>query len=313
MHMVRYRRNRTRMAFIRELMAEYALKRRPVDFDNHKAVVSIIGDYISDRIRVEGIYEREFLELLRDRVLNHADCSQKVALDVGANIGNHSLFLSNLFKRVIAFEPNPLARSILDLNLGLNEVANIEVRAVGLSDQEGITHLRFDPANLGAASASPFARSVGSSRREEIKLALGDEEIDPSEPVGFIKVDVEGAEEGVLKGLARTIQTHGPVIMMEQWADVIDAVSGTSPSFSLLRSLDYAAWEVVSPRRFRGRLGKLMTLILGHSETDLCPIDRLQKRDYLTLIFTPRSYVFPPPFRYDAGSIGRRGKGAPGA
>jgi len=185
-----------------------------------------------------------------------------------------------------------LARSILDLNLALNEITNIEVRPVGLADREGIAHLRFGPANLGAASASSFARSVGSARCEEIKLAIGDEEIDPTEPVGFIKVDVEGAEEGVLKGLARTIRAHRPIIMMEQWADVIDAVSGTSPSFSLLRSLDYAAWEVVSPRRFRGRLGKLMTLILGHSETDLCPIDRLQKRDYLTMIFTPPSYVF---------------------
>ena len=172
MHQVRYRRRFTRLVFFREWMAGRALRRRKPDFSRERPMVSIIGDSVSDAIRAEQLYERDILEFVRDRLLDPRITPREVAVDVGANIGNHSLFLADIFERVIAFEPNPLARSIMEINLALNKVGNVELRAVGLSDQSGTATLTFDPINLGAATStepkrtSAAARAVGRRTRQ---------------------------------------------------------------------------------------------------------------------------------------------------
>jgi FkbM family methyltransferase len=290
---LRYRRRLNRLSYFREWMAGRALRRRKPDFSRERPMVSIIGDYVSDYIRAEQIYERDILEFVRDRVLDAAKAARQVALDVGANIGNHSLFLSDIFERVIAFEPNPLARSLLQINLELNRITNVEVKPVGLSDRNGTATLEFDPINLGGASTSGLAKKPTVARRSTIELVVGDEAVDPQVPVGFIKVDVEGAEEAVLRGLEQTLRAREPIVMMEQWAEVIDPASGTSPSFSFLRDLGYSAWEVQRAPLFRGKFGKVPTLLLGFADYSLIPVPRLKQRQYPALIFTPPSYEFP--------------------
>jgi FkbM family methyltransferase len=257
-------------------------------------MVSIIGDAVSDAIRAEQIYERDILEFVRDRVLNRAKAERQVVLDVGANIGNHSLFFSTIFERVIAFEPNPLARSLLQINLDINGVENVDVRGVGLSDHNGTAMLEFKPINLGAASSFMRRDTDATVRRTSVELVIGDEAVAPSEQVALVKVDVEGAEDAVLRGLEQTLRTHAPVVMMEQWPEVIDD-AGTSPSVSLLREMGYFPWEIKSSRLFSGRLGKIPMLLLGHIDYSLQPVRNLEKREYPALILTPPSYVFPPP------------------
>lgn len=75
-----------------------------------KRVFCVPGDHIGDEIFINGLYEMNLLHGLFDCVLGrfsdkflHGTC-----LDVGANIGNHSLFWSTRFKSVYAFEPNPI-------------------------------------------------------------------------------------------------------------------------------------------------------------------------------------------------------------
>lgn len=287
----KYRRTFERIQFLRESFAWFALRSSPLDFRRTRSMVSIIGDWISDHIRAEGMYERETLEFLRECIFDRAACAKQVALDVGANIGNHSLFLSDIFERVIAFEPNPLARALLQINLDMNDVTNVDVRPVGLSDRNGSATLQFDPINLGAASSEHANKGKG-AREAMIELVVGDEAIDQSEPIGFIKIDVEGAEEAALRGLEQTLRSRQPIVMMEQWSEAIE--HGTSPSTSFLRELGYSVWEIKRGRLFRGQLGKIPTLLLGHIDYFLDPLPRLEKREYPALIFTPPSYVFPP-------------------
>jgi len=284
-------------------MAARALRRRRIDFGVSKPMVSIIGDYISDKIRAEGIYEREYLEFLRDRLFEPGLCKQQVAVDVGANIGNHSLFLSDIFGRVIAFEPNPLARSILEINLHLNGVQNVEVKPVGLSDRVAKVNLVFGFDNLGAATPSSTSEA-GVRCTSEVDLVVGDETIDRSAPIGFLKVDIEGSEEAALKGLIRTLRSHQPIVMIEQWGGAIDARSGTSPSFLFLQGLGYSAWEITSPRAFRGNAGKLTSLLFGRTDFHMSAVSRLEKRQYLALIFTPPSYTFS---EFDETTVGSGG------
>jgi FkbM family methyltransferase len=293
MQPLRYRRRFGRLGYFREWMAGRALRRRVPDFRSERPMVSVIGDHVSDIIRAERLYERDILEFLRDRVFDGRKAAGQIAMDVGANIGNHSLFLSDIFARVVAFEPNALTRSLLHTNLEMNDIENVDVRAVGLSDRTGIATLQFDPLNLGAASASHVVAKGAGKRQSAIELMVGDDAVDPSEAVGFVKIDVEGAEEAVLKGLEQTLRTHAPVVMIEQWPDVIDKASGTSPSTLFLHELGYSGWEIQRAPLFRGQLGKIPTLLLGHVDYSLRPVSRLRKREYPALIFTPPDYEFP--------------------
>ena len=61
-------------------------------------------------------------------------------LDIGANIGNHSLFFSNYFAKCISFEPNPRTFSVLEINSRL--VENIIPMNIGLSDKKGEVELK---------------------------------------------------------------------------------------------------------------------------------------------------------------------------
>jgi hypothetical protein len=112
-------------------------------------------------------------------------------------------------------------------------------------------------------------------------------------PVGLVKVDVEGAEEGVLRGLENVLRSNRPIVMIEQLPDSIDAATGSSPSVSFLVGLGYDVWEAQPGRLFKGRLGRLSSLLLGRAAYRLIKVTKLAKRQYPALIFTPIGHAFP--------------------
>ncbi|UWQ94051.1 FkbM family methyltransferase [Rhodobacteraceae bacterium M385] len=133
-------------------------------------------------------------------------------LDIGANVGNHSLY-AGLFcdaGRIIPFEPNPLAYRLLVLNLvmnGLNDRTTFDYVGFGASDVDGegfsMTERR---KNLGAARMVPGEGEIATLRPDDF---LTDETPD------FIKIDVEGMEMSVLRGLQKTIRRTRPVLLVE--------------------------------------------------------------------------------------------------
>ena len=75
-----------------------------------------IGDYVSNKILLDGIYEGRELNALDQLVFCHLP-RDSVALDIGANIGNHTAYFARYFSRVIAFEPNPMVFAVLSANV----------------------------------------------------------------------------------------------------------------------------------------------------------------------------------------------------
>jgi FkbM family methyltransferase len=130
-------------------------------------------------------------------------------LDIGSNVGNHALYAGIILKapHLICIEPNPRAAEVLDLNLLLNGFGTTAaVHRVGLSDQTSVAHIHWSPnGNLGATRIA-----TGSGT---IPVVVGDDLI--CEPVSFIKIDTEGFELQVLRGLTRTINQHKPSIFVE--------------------------------------------------------------------------------------------------
>ena len=152
-------------------------------------------------------------------------------IDVGANVGT---VLSDIVStaplgRHIAFEP------LAELCTALAErFPSVDVRNAALSDREGEeTFTRV----ASAPSQSGFRR-VGAAASEVEEITVRVERLDDALPEGYvpalIKIDVEGAEEQVLRGALETIRRHRPVILLEHGNSA--AEYGTTPDaiFDLL-------------------------------------------------------------------------------
>lgn len=145
-----------------------------------------------------------------------------VFVDVGSNVGNHAIFFGKQpnCTKVIAFEPNPVARTNLFVNIGLNGLSDkIVVHDVGLGDQASSGVLSISKGNLGGATflAKPDRSTetlVGTAAAE---IRVGDELLG-EERISFLKIDAEGFEEKVIKGLVQTIKVSRPVIFVETGA-----------------------------------------------------------------------------------------------
>ncbi|UTW57962.1 FkbM family methyltransferase [Kordiimonas sp. SCSIO 12603] len=169
-------------------------------------------DYISRFIYLHGIYEREFLKFLKTNLLK-----KTLMLDIGANIGNHSIYLSSHFDKVIAFEPNPTAYKMLEEHLEINCINNVDLHKVGLghkdAKQQFIENTSDNLGNSGFSASN--SELIGSAQKLQVKKGddyIGNLSLDE---INYIKIDVEGMEREVLLGLKETIAAHKPLISFE--------------------------------------------------------------------------------------------------
>jgi FkbM family methyltransferase len=136
-----------------------------------------------------------------------------VFVDIGANVGNHTIYVCNYLHptQVIVIEPNPLAIPILKINLALNGLGrqvDLSHLGVGFSDAASIAHALVPKNNLGGAVMRITDQPNG------LPLVRGDD-ILLQRRVDFIKLDVEGMEMPVLAGLAGTIAKWRPAMFIE--------------------------------------------------------------------------------------------------
>lgn len=166
----------------------------------------------------KGTWEQECLNLLSSHV-KQGD----TILDVGAWVGPYAIFLSSLVMtqgKVVAFEPDPVARQVLIRNLQRNNISNVMVESVCISNKSGFEELA---AHSFGHSGSSIIRNDDSnikiSRVEAITLDeyCSDKNIMPA----GIKIDVEGAESKVLDGMQRILK-NAPWILLEFHGDFMN-------------------------------------------------------------------------------------------
>lgn len=202
-----------------------------------------IASYIDRLIYFTGAHEKYMLSLLRDYALAlRAGCGNAalVYMDVGANAGNHTLFMSRLADRVLAFEPFERVRRQMEENLALNEVRNVTVFPFALSHaNQALPFYAAEESNLGASSFAEHHRK-GSRCLGDMQLRIGDEVLAEAgvASVNILKVDVEGFEKPVLEGLSATITRSRPLMVVELTATTRDSI-GCSNVFRALFPSDY--------------------------------------------------------------------------
>ncbi len=169
------------------------------------------GEYVDRHIYVEGIFERRFLDGLYAYFTRYPG---DVMLDVGCNIGNHSLFLASRFRTVHAFDPNPIVIARAKANLERNDIGNVRVHNVGLGERASRLHLKVNRGgNLGAS----FLTDHPDADTQAVPIAIGDDFVRESVrgKVDLLKVDVEGHERAAFVGLRETVSRHRPIVAFE--------------------------------------------------------------------------------------------------
>jgi FkbM family methyltransferase len=182
-----------------------------------------------------------------------------IVLDIGANVGAHTVFFSHLVGnhgRVFAFEPLSENIDALKETIRLRSRSpNVRIfqAAVGTPGDSGRRVVMTAPEQ-DLTQASLRVQAAGSWRQQsarEYEVSLTSLDAEPEvrylPSIDVIKIDVEGGELDVLKGGAQTIRRHYPVIyceVYEEWA----AKFGYAPAdlVSFVRFLGYTGARVIS-------------------------------------------------------------------
>jgi FkbM family methyltransferase len=160
-----------------------------------------------EREQTRGLFFEAFeLEELRKRIEPGARI-----VDVGANTGNHTVFFAGPMKAAVVtpLEPLPGAGAVLRASVLRNRLGNVDLSrlGIGIADQAGRARpVSSERGGLGATSLSLDPSG-------DIVIETLDAMI--SEPVDFLKIDVEGMEMSVLAGAERVIERSRPLIYIE--------------------------------------------------------------------------------------------------
>ena len=145
-------------------------------------------------------------------------------VDVGANLGYYSLLASKLVGesgRVIALEPNSENCRLLLSSLRLHGTGNVQLVPVAADTATGWAYYS---THVGSNGGLIDDRDLLAHPGVVVPTFRLDDIVDG--PVGFLKMDVEGAEGRVVKGATRLIERDRPVITTELKEEMLQRVSG---------------------------------------------------------------------------------------
>jgi len=135
-----------------------------------------------------------------------------IAVDVGANVGMHTLVMAHYAThgQVYSYEPSPAIYARLSRNIALNRVQNAELRMLAVSDR---------PGRVGFADVSARP-NIGTSHVDAasdttVPAVTLDDEMAAAASVNLIKIDVEGYELEVLRGARKVLAACRPAVVLE--------------------------------------------------------------------------------------------------
>ena len=208
------------------------------------AIYTTADNYIEWSILSTGTYEDEIGKLIKIS-LTEGD----TAIDIGGNIGLQSLRMSSCVGptgKVFAFEPLNYLQEKFKKNIALNRASNVTLFPFALSDQQNELDLTINKNQWNQGAFSLSNKDIGNDKqRVVVKVADEMAEIQLLDKVSLIKIDVEGFEFHVLRGLKQTLQKHKPRIIFEYdsnyWADTSQKMTDC---YEFLNSLNYSIYQI---------------------------------------------------------------------
>jgi FkbM family methyltransferase len=216
-----------------------------------KMFVDNIDDAIKNELRKGAIWEEGNVQLI-----NKYARPGSTFIDVGAHIGTITIPAARKVGqrgRVVSFEPQPKIFRELNHNLMLNGIKNVSTYRFAISDKVGQVNLF--PLVSGNEGGTPIDPNTNSKNQLADAVTLDSFDF---KDVSFIKIDVEGWEEKVLRSSRKTIMKNRPVLLVE-----------------IMGGFDYDK----APRKIRRKIDATKSLIasMGYE------VSRVGVNDYLGL------------------------------
>ncbi len=265
---------------------------------NQLAMLSF--DFISQIISIEGRFENNELNLIERYFKNRL--TNKVTIDLGANIGNHTVAFSKFSKEVYAFEPNPFIFDLLKINT--KRIKNIKIFNFGASDKNISVNAKIPKLNCGGGSLKLDKKNSKANQFHETLFNLKPLDQMPTlkrKDIGLVKIDVEGHELFALRGMEALLKKNKPIIIFEQNRGIKNK---TSSEIRFLEQLGYnflyelkkrEEWMTPHylPKFFESICKFFEVLFFGEpsSEFDLHLIESLEKNSYDMLIYSCENII----------------------
>lgn len=188
-----------------------------------------------------------------ERFLMNLRMSGKTVYDIGGYVGITAMFFSRAVGetgRVITFEPNPTNAAAIRQHLTLNQLRNVEVIEIGLGAAPVTKTLVYDPNDTAAGSMNQQiqARLLAARHRQvEVVVQTLDACVAANHlpPPDLVKIDVEGMEYDVLRGMQKMLRTPKPQLFIELHGEGEQQKRANIQNvFTLLQDCNYAIHHV---------------------------------------------------------------------
>lgn len=210
---------RVRRSVLKRLAPDFLTQQRDAVFVDGLRFRCNLVDYIERLIYFCGAHEKFMLAFLRDAAaqIENATNAPVSYVDVGANVGNHAIYMASRVAKVHAFEPFPRVRDRLDANIELNKLDNIVVHPVGLGEKDAEMPFFAPPdANQGAGSFMEGFPEYNTAYGT-LQIVQGDAYFAEHNIGKFqiLKADIEGFERYALLGLREEVRASRPLMVIE--------------------------------------------------------------------------------------------------
>jgi len=134
-------------------------------------IATYANDYITQKIILDGWFEKRELYAV-ENFFESNQLDRKICVDVGANIGNHSLFFSRIFEKVYSFEPLTEVFKLLEINA--SSTNNVIAQNIGLSDKKESLRAFVDKDNMMSGKISENTDSNATFQVEKLDTFKAD-------------------------------------------------------------------------------------------------------------------------------------------
>ncbi len=189
-------------------------------------------------------------------------------VDVGANGGSYTVLASKVRGcRVLAFEPAPLNHKVLLRNLRANNLLGlVEAQQEAVADFSGSAYM-----TSSAGATSRLVRDPDQATEESIPVIRLDDAVDCGAGRVFIKIDVEGGEEGVIRGATNLLQSPETLALcVEVSWDGDELAPESQRVVEFLESLSYQIFHFSPPNnKFRRGPEKASRNVIASRDLEL--------------------------------------------
>jgi FkbM family methyltransferase len=171
-------------------------------------------------------------------------------VDVGAHLGFYSLLGAKLGAKVLAIEASPRTYAWLKANLEMNQETNVEALNLAMADTKGeltftqypVYYSEYNSLNQKALRQIPKGAEALTIASETLDGLLSERTLVPT----CIKIDVEGAEELVIRGAVGTLMQHKPWVVLEIADGVQQRQEPHRMASELLTGCGYEAYRILA-------------------------------------------------------------------